>query len=164
VLREFGMRRSHSRKGRESLEGNYRGARWGMASGGKWVVHSDLMWFGNVSKRVASSRRAADADEDIPAGREASRYIRSHDLFTCSIISTLIRAWIFTPSSNHGARSPAARYTAPRIFFSVLYHGNVHSTRLTEPFECHFSSTFVQIPTKPTIEKLLSIMSALILL
>jgi hypothetical protein len=74
VLREFGMRRTHGWKGGESTEGNYRGARWGKAPGGKWVVHSGLLQRGNVSKHVASSRPVADVDRDIPTGREASGY------------------------------------------------------------------------------------------
>jgi hypothetical protein len=61
-------------EGGESPEGNCRGARWGKAPGGKWVVHSDLLWRANVSKTVASSRRAVDADDDILAGRKASGY------------------------------------------------------------------------------------------
>jgi hypothetical protein len=74
VLREFGMRRSHGRKGGESPEGNCRGARWGKAPGGKWVVHNDLLRRGNISKHVASSRQVPNANEDIPTGREASGY------------------------------------------------------------------------------------------
>jgi hypothetical protein len=74
VLREFGMRRSHGRKGGESPEGNSRGAQWGKAPGGKWAIRNDLLRRGNVSKHVASSRRAADADEDIPADHKASGY------------------------------------------------------------------------------------------
>jgi hypothetical protein len=153
-------------EGGDSSEGNCCGARWGKAPGGKWAVHSDLLQRGNVSKHVASSRRAADADDDIPSGREASGYgaahkfIHSHNLFTSPVISALIHARIFMESSNRGARSPAVRYTAPRIFFSALYHGDVHSARMTERFESHFSSIFIQQSTKPSIAKLLSIIPA----
>jgi hypothetical protein len=40
--------------------------------GDKWTVHYDLLRRGNAPKHVASSRRVADADDVIPAGREAS--------------------------------------------------------------------------------------------
>jgi hypothetical protein len=61
-------------EGGESPERNCRGARWGKAPNGKWTIHNDLLRRGNVSKHVASSRRAADANDDIPAGGEASGY------------------------------------------------------------------------------------------
>jgi hypothetical protein len=68
------MRGSHGRKGGESPEGKCCGARWGKAPSDKWDVHNNILRRGNFSKHVASSRRVADADEDILDGREASGY------------------------------------------------------------------------------------------
>jgi hypothetical protein len=42
--------------------------------GGKWTVHCDLLRRVNAPKHVASLQRAADANDVILAGREASEY------------------------------------------------------------------------------------------
>jgi hypothetical protein len=91
VLREFGMRWSHGRKGGESPECNCRGARSGKTPSCKRAVHNDILRRGNVPKHVASSRRAADTDDDIPAGREASGYGGQLTILSAVTIFSLAR-------------------------------------------------------------------------
>jgi hypothetical protein len=91
VLHEFGTRWSRVQKGGESPECNCCGARWGKDPGSKWVLHCDLLRRGNTPKHVASSRRAADADDVIPAGREASGY--SGQLRISSAVTIFSLAW-----------------------------------------------------------------------
>jgi hypothetical protein len=72
VLRRFGIRWSCGRKEGESLEYNYSGTRLGKDSGGKLVVHCDILWCGNNLKYVARLQGAANSGDGTSVDRTAS--------------------------------------------------------------------------------------------
>jgi hypothetical protein len=173
VIHEFGIRWSHGRKAVSHWSatvvalGEVRPLAINGLSTTTYcnVVMSPSTWHPRGERRTPT-RTSRPVVKQVGTVAGSQSYPRSRSFHLTGNIRghNLIRARIFTSSSNHHAWSPTARYTAPKIFFGALYHSDVHSARLTERFEEFLSQIFMWQPIYPTTSELFSIMPTSILL